>query len=613
MRSYSRLTLASFAAATVIAACGGGDGGTSVDPTGDVIEGEVDTSDTSSTDVGTIDDDTGEPDAADTTPDTPPDTSDASDTERDTADVATAGAIGDPCTEDDDCETFVCLQLDDGADGLCSAPCAEDEDCPDEWACLLVAGSADAERLCVPIDLCVDEDEDGRGVGPGCIASDCDDRDPNTYLGADERCDGIDNDCDDEIDENPLGTGDDCVTAFPGACAEGRTSCVDGLLECVSRSVPTDERCNERDDDCDGETDEAEPGVPLSRPCFDGDPDVLDVGVCTGGAQICDDGGFSACVGQVLPGPELCDGEDNDCDGEIDEDLTERAWYRDADGDDFGEAGSEPIFDCLQPPGYVSNDADCNDDDGGIRPGATEIAGDGIDQNCDESEVCFADADDDGWRPDATRTTVSDDLDCDDPGEAVAADPVGDCRDDDPGVNPDADERVGDGVDTDCDGEELCWPDGDGDGWRPDPAEPITVVGAMCIEDGVADDGVRVGDCNDDAATANPDADEVCDGIDNDCDDRVDEGNRCLPIGEPCLEDIDCADLFCDAGFCADPAGCAVPGRCPSRVGVVSGGRDATDRFRVDVSIGGPVTTTRYATDRFQIEVGVHAWIEDSR
>jgi hypothetical protein len=127
----------------------------------------------------------------------------------------------------------------------------------------------------------------------------------------------------------------------------------------------------------------------------------------------------------------------------------------------------------------------------------------------------------------------------------------------------------------------------------------------------VIGDDALVGDCNDDSAAANPDQVEVCDGLDNDCDLRVDEGNRCLPIGDPCLDDIDCADNFCDDGVCSDPAGCAVPGRCPSRVGVASGGRDATDRFRVDIAIGTPISTTRFATDRFQVEVGVHTWRED--
>lgn len=73
---------------------------------------------------------------------------------------------------------------------------------------------------------------------------------------------------------------------------------------------------------------------------------------------------------------------------------------------------------------------DCNDVDPLIRPGVTEGVGDGVDQNCDGLEVCFADLDGDGFRTDEGEI-VSDDLDCGDPGEAWSSVTPGDCCDSD--------------------------------------------------------------------------------------------------------------------------------------------------------------------------------------
>ena len=57
------------------------------------------------------------------------------------------------------------------------------------------------------------------------------------------------------------------------------------------------------------------------------------------------------------------------------------AYYRDADGDTFGDP-TNSVMAMSQPEGYVTNSSDCDDTDAGINPGATEICGDGIDQNC---------------------------------------------------------------------------------------------------------------------------------------------------------------------------------------------------------------------------------------
>jgi hypothetical protein len=105
--------------------------------------------------------------------------------------------------------------------------------------------------------------------------------------------------------------------------------------------------------------------------------------------------------------------------------------------------------------GYDSS-VDCDDLDDMVNPGATEVPGDGVDQNCDGVELCFVDADGDGFRPNAGATVTSADLDCDDPGEAGAGDPVGDCNDAAPGVHPGAPEVCNDLVDNDCDNLADC-------------------------------------------------------------------------------------------------------------------------------------------------------------
>ncbi len=85
----------------------------------------------------------------------------------------------------------------------------------------------------------------------------------------------------------------------------------------------------------------------------------------------------------IHPGAtEICDGKDNNCNGQIDENFPLYTYYRDADGDGYGDP-SNSIQNCgtSPPQGYVKNNGDCNDSDAAIHPGATEIC-DGKDNNC---------------------------------------------------------------------------------------------------------------------------------------------------------------------------------------------------------------------------------------
>src|SRR5688572_16020216 len=121
------------------------------------------------------------------------------------------------------------------------------------------------------------------------------------------------------------------------------------------------------------------------------------------------------------------------------------AAAQDFDGDGFPQPG------------------DCDDADPLVHPGAVESVGDSVDMDCNGSELCYLDADNDGAR---TSTIIpSADLDCVDVFEAIPADPL-DCDDANATISPFALEITGDGIDSTCNGVENCYVDTDDDGAR---------------------------------------------------------------------------------------------------------------------------------------------------
>jgi len=142
----------------------------------------------------------------------------------------------------------------------------------------------------------------------------------------------------------------------------------------------------------------------------------------------------------IHPGAtEICNNIDDDCDGSIDEGVT-NIYYRDSDGDTYGDQ-NDSFVSCSPPSGYVADNTDCDDSNGNNHPGANEICGDGIDQDCDGYDLSCDDVDNDG---------------------DGFSENQGDCDDGDINVYPGADEICDDGIDQDCNGRDLvCSGDGD--------------------------------------------------------------------------------------------------------------------------------------------------------
>jgi hypothetical protein len=356
---------------------------------------------------------------------------------------------------------------------------------------------------------CTDADGDGYAIeGGDCGLVDCDDAAFEVNPGADEVCtNGIDDDCDGKIDAADIDCMPNCTDADDDGYAVEGGAC--GPVDCDD-SKPgvnpgADEVCtNGIDDDCDGKIDAADNDCMPN--CTDADDDgyAIEGGDC--GLVDCDDAD-----------PDVNPGATEVCNNGVNDDCSELI---DADGDGFAVEDG----DCVA--------VDCNDTRANVNPGAREFCANGLDDDCDDSidedeggNICCTDVDEDGYAVDALDGYCG----------------LADCNDEDPDVNPGAQEICDDRrIDDDCDGcrdmtDYEFWPctDADGDG--------DSVEGGWC----------GAVDCNDANASIHPGAAEVCgNGIDDNC-------NGYTDTEPPCMTCIDAdGDGYATNGGACGPVDC---------------------------------------------------------
>jgi hypothetical protein len=295
--------------------------------------------------------------------------------------------------------------------------------------------------LCMLTLECIDIDGDGFGLDcPSGV--DCNDNDATIFPGAVEAPDGLDNNCNGEVDEGfecVNGATQECGASNEGECSKGTQTCTNGQFgSCVGEvKASPDNNCNGLDDDCDGLIDEGY--VVTATSCG--------VGACgaTGGLT-CVDGNVVDTCQAGSSNVEVCDGLDNDCNGQVDEGISSVPTSC-----GVGACGATGSTSCVN--GALVNSCNVN------APGVEVCDANGIDEDCDGqvNEGC-------GCKERDLQTCGTGIGKCETGTRICGIDgKYGVCQGN---IGPDAAETCGNNVDDNCNGQidEGCNVDSDGDG-----------------------------------------------------------------------------------------------------------------------------------------------------